>query len=93
MLAAIFHGPRDIRVERVPDPEPGPGEAVVRVRAAGICGGDLHEYRAGRQLYETPYPRPPQGHELAGDVVSVGPAVTRMCLPWSVTSCRESRSS
>jgi L-iditol 2-dehydrogenase len=78
MLAAIFHGPRDIRVERVPDPEPGPGEAVVRVRAAGICGGDLHEYRAGRQLYETPYPRPPQGHELAGDVVAVGPAVAHV---------------
>src|SRR3990172_12712093 len=73
MLAARFHGPRDIRIEEVADPEPGPGEVVVRVRAAGICGGDLHEYRAGRQLYPTPYPRPAQGHELAGDIVAVGP--------------------
>ncbi len=72
MLGAIFHGPRDIRVEELTDPVPAPGEVVVRVRSAGICGGDLHEYRAGRQLYPTPYPRPPQGHELAGDVVAVG---------------------
>jgi 2-desacetyl-2-hydroxyethyl bacteriochlorophyllide A dehydrogenase len=78
MLAAIFHGPRDIRVEDVPDPVPGPGEALVQVRAAGICGGDLHEYRANRQLYATPYPRPPQGHELAGDVVAAGDGVTRV---------------
>ncbi len=73
MLAARFYGPRDIRIEEVPDPVPGPGEAVVRVTVAGICGGDLHEYRAARQLYPTPYPRPAQGHELAGDVFAVGP--------------------
>jgi 2-desacetyl-2-hydroxyethyl bacteriochlorophyllide A dehydrogenase len=72
---AVFHGPTDIRVEELPDPRPGPGEAVVRVRAAGICGGDLHEVRAARQLYPIPYPRPPQGHELAGDVTAVGPGV------------------
>lgn len=72
MLAAIFYGPHEIRVEEVADPVPGPGEAVVRVRAAGICGGDLHEYRAGRRLYDVPYPRPPQGHEFAGEVVAVG---------------------
>jgi 2-desacetyl-2-hydroxyethyl bacteriochlorophyllide A dehydrogenase len=52
----------------------------VRVRAAGICGGDLHEYRAGRRLYETPYPRPPQGHELAGDVIAVGPEVANVAV-------------
>jgi len=75
MLAATFYGPRDFRLEELPDPVPGPGEAVVRVRAAGICGGDLHEYRAGRQLYPTPYPRPAQGHELAGEVTAVGPGV------------------
>lgn len=78
MLGAVFHGPRDIRLEELPDPRPDPGEAVVRVRAAGICGGDLHEYRAGEQRYPVPYPRPPQGHELAGDVVAVGPGVDRV---------------
>ena len=75
MLAATFHGPREIRVGDLPDPVLAPGEALVRVRAAGICGGDLHEYRAGRQLYATPYPRPAQGHELAGDVIDVGEGV------------------
>ncbi len=78
MLAATFYGPRDFRLEELPDPVPGPGEAVVRVRAAGICGGDLHEYRAGAQLYPTPYPRPAQGHELAGTVVAVGAGVERV---------------
>lgn len=47
------------------------------MRSAGICGGDLHEYRAGRQLYPTPYPRPAQGHELAGVVAAVGAGVER----------------
>lgn len=78
MLAVTFAGPRDFRLEEIPDPAPGPGEAVVRVRAAGICGGDLHEYRAGRQLYPTPYPRPAQGHELAGEVTAVGDGVVRV---------------
>lgn len=78
MLAATFYGPRDFRLEELPDPSPGPGEAVVRVRSAGICGSDLHEYRAGMQLYPTPYPRPAQGHELAGTVVSVGAGVERV---------------
>jgi 2-desacetyl-2-hydroxyethyl bacteriochlorophyllide A dehydrogenase len=78
MQAAIFYGPRDFRIETVPDPVPESGEAVVRVSTAGICGGDLHEYRAGAQLYETPYPRPAQSHEIAGTVVAVGPAVERV---------------
>ena len=72
MQAATFYGPRDFRIESVPDPVPGPEEAVVRVHSAGICGGDLHEYRAGVQLYGAPYPRPAQGHEIAGTVVAVG---------------------
>ena len=45
MRAAIFYGGRDIRVEEVPDPTPGPGEVLVDVGAAGICGSDLHPYR------------------------------------------------
>jgi 2-desacetyl-2-hydroxyethyl bacteriochlorophyllide A dehydrogenase len=78
MQAATFYGPRDFRLETVPDPVPASGEAVVRVSSAGVCGGDLHEYRAGVQLYGTPYPRPAQGHEIAGKVVAVGPAVERV---------------
>jgi 2-desacetyl-2-hydroxyethyl bacteriochlorophyllide A dehydrogenase len=80
VLAATFYGPRDFRLENQPDPVPGPSEAVVRVRSAGICGGDLHEYRAGVQLYPTPYPRPAQGHELSGIVASVGAGVEQVAL-------------
>ena len=76
MQASRFYGPRDITIEEIPDPVPGGGEAVVRVRSAGICGGDLHEYRARAQLYPTPYPRPAQGHELAGVVTAIGEGVT-----------------
>jgi threonine dehydrogenase-like Zn-dependent dehydrogenase len=76
--AATFYGPRDIRIAELPDPVPGRGEAVVRVRSAGICGGDLHEYRAGVQLYSTAYPRPAQGHELAGVIAEVGEGVVRV---------------
>ena len=75
MQTSIFRGPRDIDVIDVPDPRPAPGEVVVRVRAAGVCGGDLHEYRADRQLYATPYPRPAQGHEAAGEVIAIGEGV------------------
>ncbi len=78
MQAATFYGPRDFRIESVPDPEPAPGEAVVRVNSAGICGGDLHEYRAGVQLYDTPYPRPAQGHEIAGTIVAIGAGVEQV---------------
>jgi threonine dehydrogenase-like Zn-dependent dehydrogenase len=45
MRAAVFHGPNDIRVERVPRPRPGPGEAVVRVTLTTICGTDVHILR------------------------------------------------
>lgn len=73
MKAALFYGQRDIRVEERPTPSPGPGEVLVRVRAAGICGSDLHNYRGHR---DPAWPAPwEQGHELAGEVVGLGPDV------------------
>ena len=66
----------EILVQEHPDPEPGKGEILVRVRAAGINGGDLAQ-RAGR------YPAPPgapadiPGLELAGEVVARGPGAER----------------
>ncbi|MCI0439211.1 MAG: alcohol dehydrogenase catalytic domain-containing protein [Chloroflexi bacterium] len=74
MKAAIFYGGKDIRIEELPVPEPGPGEVLVRVRSAGICGSDLHPYRG-----QTPFgPREPhqRGHELAGEVAALGQGVT-----------------
>jgi putative PIG3 family NAD(P)H quinone oxidoreductase len=66
----------EVLVEEHPDPEPGKGEVLVRVRAAGINGGDLHQ-RAG--LYPAPPGWPPDipGMELAGEVVGRGPAAVR----------------
>ena len=70
MKAAIFYGGTDIRVEELQDPEPGPGEILLRVRAAGICGSDLHPYR-GQTTSGAREPHQ-RGHELAGEVVTLG---------------------
>lgn len=70
MLAAVFDAPRAIRVERRAAPEPGRGEALVRVAAAGLCAGDLYIFQ-GRNPYVT-YPRV-GGHEIAGTVAGLGP--------------------
>ena len=45
MKALRLAGERRVVVRQVPDPVPGVGEVVVRLRAAGICGSDLHLYR------------------------------------------------
>ena len=42
MQAAVAYAPRDIRLAKVPRPEPGPGEVRLDVRAVGICGSDIH---------------------------------------------------
>ncbi|MFV1957848.1 MAG: alcohol dehydrogenase catalytic domain-containing protein [Planctomycetota bacterium] len=67
MLAAVFHGPEDLRVERVAVPEIAPGELLVRVAACGVCSTDLKKIRLG--LLE-----PPRifGHETVGTIVQVG---------------------
>lgn len=74
MWAARLHGARDMRVERVPlPPEPGPGEALIRVTVTTVCGSDLHTYIDGR-LGDTIIQSPViLGHEFAGEVVAVGP--------------------
>jgi NADPH2:quinone reductase len=75
MLAAVVQDGDVVALER-PDPEPGHGEVLVRVRAAGINGADLHQ-RAGR--YPAPPGSPPDipGLELAGEVVARGPGAER----------------
>ncbi len=75
MKAAMFYGGKDIRVETIPDPVPGPGEVLVDIQAAGICGSDLHGYRAGASRPGAVYPMT-SGHELAGVIAALGPGVT-----------------
>ncbi len=73
MLAVRLHGPADLRVEQVPAPaQPGAQEALVRVKAVGVCGSDLHTWRDGR-IGDTVLEGPViLGHEFAGVVEVVG---------------------
>jgi len=74
MKAARLYGVRDLRVEEVPDPEPGPGEALIQIHACGVCPSDLRSYLAPRPgTGAMSLPRTP-GHEWAGVVVAVGPS-------------------
>ncbi len=73
MKAAVLHGPRDLRVQASATPEPGAGEALVRVTIAGLCGTDYRIYAGDRPVA---YPRV-MGHEFVGRVEAVGPGVTR----------------
>jgi NADPH2:quinone reductase len=65
-----------VAVEEHPDPQPGKGEVLVRVRAAGLNGADLMQQRGA---YPAPPGSPPDipGLELAGEVVALGPGATR----------------
>jgi 2-desacetyl-2-hydroxyethyl bacteriochlorophyllide A dehydrogenase len=74
MKAAILHGPRDLRVESVREPRPEPGEALVRIVAAGLCGTDYEIWSGARAVA---YPRV-MGHELVGRVEAVASDVTRV---------------
>jgi (R,R)-butanediol dehydrogenase/meso-butanediol dehydrogenase/diacetyl reductase len=72
MLASRLHGLEDVRLEEVPDVEPGEGQVRVRNAYNGICGSDLHMYFRGQ------FGRPEPiilGHEFAGVVDAVGPGV------------------
>ncbi|WP_169078935.1 zinc-dependent alcohol dehydrogenase family protein [Microcella alkalica] len=74
MRATVIHGPRDIRLEQVPDPQlSGTGrDAIVRIVAACVCGSDLWPYRG---ITDTKEPRR-IGHEFVGVVEQVGEDVT-----------------
>ncbi len=77
MKAALFYGGRDIRVEEVETPTPGPGEVLVDIGAAGICGSDLHPYRGANPWGAAGTPSARRGgHELAGLVAALGEGVT-----------------
>lgn len=70
MRGVVFLGNRRVAVKDFPDPEPGPNEALVRVKAATICGSDLHIFRRPEVRDDIV-----QGHEAAGIVERVGEAV------------------
>jgi len=73
MRAVRLYGPADLRVEDIPAPSaPGPGAALLRVTATGVCGSDLHTYQDGR-IGDTALEAPLiLGHEFGGIVEAVG---------------------
>ena len=80
MKAAVIHAPRDLRIDEIAHPTTGPGEVMVRIRAGGICGSDLHYYQDGG--FGTVRIREPMilGHEMAGEVVEIGTGVTGLAV-------------
>jgi propanol-preferring alcohol dehydrogenase len=88
MLAMRLHAPRSpLRAERVPVPEPGPGQVLVEVSACGVCRTDLHVVDG--DLTEGRYPLVP-GHEIVGRVVRGGTryaAGARVGVPWLGWTC------
>ncbi len=85
MTAAVLHGKEHVVVERVPVPEIGPGDMLVRVRTALTCGTDVKVFRRG---YHAKMLVPPAlfGHEVAGDVVA-GPMLGKRVVAANSAPC------
>ena len=66
--------PGNVELIDVPDPQAGPGQVVIEVHNAGVCGTDIHIFKSEYVI------KPPVilGHELCGTVAEVGPGVTRI---------------
>ncbi len=66
MRGVVFRGNREAQIREFPDPHAGPGEAVVKIRASGLCGTDLHRYRAAEPTDMI------TGHEPCGVIAELG---------------------
>src|SRR6202035_1363021 len=81
MRGVVFTGGRELDLMNFPDPTPGPDEVVIEMKASGMCGSDLHQYRrpkAGGETGGLAAPSSPTiaGHEPSGIVAAVGSAVS-----------------
>jgi L-iditol 2-dehydrogenase len=75
MRQAIMNRPGQITIREVPDPVVADGEVLVRIHRIGVCGSDIHVWH-GKHPY-TAYPVV-QGHEVSGEIVSLGVGVTQV---------------
>jgi L-iditol 2-dehydrogenase len=83
-IAALLHGAKDLRISRIPTPELLPHEVLIAPRATGICGTDMHYYSAGRNgMFKVTTPLV-LGHEAAGVIMELGPAVESLGLSLKV---------
>jgi L-iditol 2-dehydrogenase len=100
MRVARLHGRADLRLHDEPSPQPGPGEALVRVRAIGLCGSDLHWFSEGG-IGDVKLARPfVLGHEFGGETaegqaVAVDPSIQcgecEACLEGHFNLCERPR--
>src|SRR5438105_13953080 len=95
MRAMVLNCPREpLRASAVPDPKPGLGEVLIRIRACAVCRTDLHVVDG-----ELPGPKLPlvPGHQVVGSVVEIGQGVTqflvgdRLGVPWLGWTCGKCR--
>jgi propanol-preferring alcohol dehydrogenase len=75
MTAAVLHGPKELKIEKVDVPKPGPGEVLVEVAANGLCHTDITYYAALIPEKMRVYPLI-LGHEAAGKVAALGEGTT-----------------
>ncbi|OJT03695.1 (R,R)-butanediol dehydrogenase [Trametes pubescens] len=85
MKAIRYYGPKDLRLEDIPEPVVGPGQVKVKIAWCGICGTDLHMYQHsisdGPPTATEPHPTSGEtlpvgvGHEFSGTIVESGPDV------------------
>lgn len=70
--AAVWKGSNTIEIEKREIDSPGPGQVMIRIKAAGICGTDFHILSGGH-----PEAKPPlvPGHEICGEITEIGPDV------------------
>ena len=84
MKALVYHGNRDLRLESVPDPEPGAGDIRLRMDYCGICATDVEEYVYGPKFIFHDEPNPLTGkktpmitgHEITGTIEKLGSGVS-----------------
>jgi threonine dehydrogenase-like Zn-dependent dehydrogenase len=87
MRGVVFTGGRELELMEFPDPTPGPGEVVIEMKASGMCGSDLHQYRRpkGGSASVGGLPANPDpvivGHEPCGVVAARGPGVSERDAP------------
>ena len=72
MLAAVMTARRTMEIQKMPVPEPKPGELLIRIRHVGVCGSDLHMFSGSDVRVQKPVIL---GHEAAGEVAGIGEGV------------------
>jgi threonine dehydrogenase-like Zn-dependent dehydrogenase len=77
MQGLVFVGDQRVELREFPEPVAGPGDVVIAIKSSGMCGSDLHRYRAPAMSAEESAHLCIVGHEPAGEVVAIGAGVAR----------------